>query len=150
MNSLSRGLVAFVVLFHLGAFVLEAVLWMEPVVYERVLGRLTDTTTIELREQALILRALFINQGFYNLFLASGGIAGFVGLARGHAAVGRALIQYMCLFALGAGLVLAASTRAYVGALLQATSAALALLTMYRSGARGSAREQDSGTKHPS
>jgi putative membrane protein len=130
MNPLSRGLVAFVVLFHLGAFVLEALLWMEPVVYERVLGRLTDTTTIGLRDQALVLRALFVNQGFYNLFLASAGIAGFVALARGQAAVGRALIQYMCLFALGAGLVLAASTHAYVGALLQATPAALALLTL--------------------
>jgi putative membrane protein len=129
---LARNLVLFVIAFHLAAFVLEACLWMQPSVYESVLGRLTAPNALSLRDQALVLRSLFVNQGFYNLFLAGAGISGLVLLKRGELAVGNTLIRYMCLFALGAGLVLAASTRAYVGAVLQAVPPAIVLLIVWR------------------
>jgi putative membrane protein len=132
MNRLTKPLVLFVVVFHLLVFVVEAFLWMRPGIHGIVLARLSDSLKVDPHEQALILKALFINQGFYNLFLAVAGIAGLALLKRGKAPAGYALIGYMCLSAAGAGLVLALSTTAYVGAFLQAAPAALALLGLAR------------------
>ena len=96
-----------------------------------MLERLTDTSSVALFDQALILKTLFVNQAFYNLFLAIAGIAGLAFLRRGDATVGTTLIAYLCLSAVGAGLVLAISTGAYVGALLQAGPPAVALVAMF-------------------
>lgn len=131
MSRLAKALVVFVIAFHLWAFVLEAFLWMRPAVHEPMLGRLTGTSSVALLDQALILKTLFVNQAFYNLFLAIAGIAGFAFLRRGDATVGRTLIAYLCLSAVGAGVVLALSTGAYVGALLQAGPPAVALIAMF-------------------
>jgi putative membrane protein len=133
MNSLVRVLVRFVVAFHLLVFVVETFLWMHPGVHEVVLNRLTDTTSVDPGHQALILRALFVNQGFYNLFLAIAGFSGLLLLRRENTAAGYALIGYMCCSAASAGLVLAFSTRLYVGAFLQAAPPAVALALMLRS-----------------
>lgn len=127
MSRLAKALVVFVIVFHLWAFVLEAFLWMRPAVHEPMLGRLTGASSVALHDQALILKTLFVNQAFYNLFLAIAGIAGLVFLRRGEATIGTTLIAYLCLSAVGAGLVLAVSTGAYVGALLQAGPPAVAL-----------------------
>jgi putative membrane protein len=132
MNRAARTLVLFVILFHLAAFVVEAFLWMRPAVHEAVLGRVTGTSSVALHDQALILKSLFVNQGFYNLFLAIAGIAGLAFLRRGDATIGTTLVAYMCLSAVGAGVVLAFSTGAYVGAFLQAVPAAVAIAAMFR------------------
>ena len=65
------------------------------------------------------------------LCLAVAGLAGLAFLRRGEAPVGRTLIGYMCLSAVGAGM-LFFSTHAYLGALLQAAPAAAVLVLMVR------------------
>ena len=131
MKRIATSLVVFVIVFHVAAFALEALLWMQPGVHEPVLRRLS-ISTLEVHDQALLLRAFFVNQGFYNLFLACAGVTGLVLVNREQRSAGYALIAYMCLTAFGAGVVLAMSTRAYVGAFLQAVPAACALLSMGR------------------
>ena len=131
MNNFTKALVLFVIIFHMGIFVAEALLWMRPGIYEFVLNRLANTTALDFHQQALVLRALFVSQGFYNLFLAIAGIAGLVLAGRGNAPAGNTLIVYMCLSALGAGVVLGTSTSATIGAILQAAPAALALALLF-------------------
>jgi len=123
--SVRSPLVVFVIVFHLVVFVVETFLWMQPGIYEFALGRLDAPVAVGLHDQALILESLFVNQGFYNLFLAIAGIVGLVAIRGGDARVGAALIAMMCLSALGAGIVLAFSTGAIIGALLQAGPAAV-------------------------
>ena len=130
MNRFATAMVLFVVIFHVAVFVVEALLWMHPGIHEFALHRLAIQTTLDLPGQALVLRAFFVNQGFYNLFLASAGIAGLAFLGRGNGPVGYTLIVYMCLSAVGAGLVLATSTPATIGAILQGVPAGLALAAM--------------------
>jgi uncharacterized membrane protein len=78
MTRWATGLVSFVILFHCAAFLLEACFWMQPSVHEAVLPRLTGLALPAAHEQARILEALFVSQGFYNLFLASAGMVGLV------------------------------------------------------------------------
>ncbi len=132
MNYAIRLLVSFVVVFHTAAFALEALLWMRPGVYEAILPRLSPLTAVDAHDQALILQVLFVNQGFYNLFLAGIGLVGLILMARGKIAAGRALIAALCLVAVGAGLVLLLTTQAYIGAALQAVPAAIALVLLRR------------------
>ena len=128
MRFLTFSLVAFVILFHVGAFVLESLLWIQPFVHEPILEKLRLGVNVSQYDQALILKKLFLNQGFYNLFLAFGGVAGLVLMGHGHSMAGKALVLYMCLFAVGAGLVLLFSVQAFTGAFLQGGVAALAAL----------------------
>jgi putative membrane protein len=133
MSRLAKALALFVILFHIIIFVAEAFLWMRPAFYEVALNRLNGASVLALDEQALALKAVFVNLGFYNLFLAIAGITGFYFLGRRNAPVGFVLMRFMCFFAIGAGIVLAVSTTAYVGAFLQAVPAAFALVLMSRS-----------------
>lgn len=131
MRTSSQAWVWVVVVFHFAVFVVEAFLWMQPKVHEAVLHRLTDSS-VPARDQALILRSVLINQGFYNLFLATAGFSGLRFVRNGHEIVGRTLAIYVCLSALAAGVVLASTTTAYIGACLQAVPAAVALITIAR------------------
>jgi putative membrane protein len=124
----TRALVLLVVVFHLMVWLAEAWLWMRPGIYELALARIAEPSALSLRDQASVLRTLFVNQGFYNLFLAGAGAVGLMLSSRGRAQAGQALMVYMCLTAVGAGAVLALTTRAYVGACLQALPAAFALV----------------------
>lgn len=130
MNLLTAIFSIITIVVHVLVFIVESVLWLNPVVHERVLGRLGSSFDLSLFEQAQILEALFFNQGFYNLFLALGGIAGWVLYKKGRTESGLVLIAYMCFFALGAGFVLALSTGAYAGAIVQGLPPLLALLGM--------------------
>jgi putative membrane protein len=132
MTLLSRALVLLVVIFHALIFVVESFFWMQPAVYQVALKRLSPLSSSSAHDQALVLKSVFINLGFYNLFLAIAGAAGVIVLALGHSTIGRTLIGYMCLSAVAAGLVLLFSTQAYIGALLQAAPAAAALALMAR------------------
>lgn len=51
------------------------------------------------------------NQGFYNLFLAAGPVAGLIADYAGHESVGRALVIYGCAFMAACGVVLFVSDR---------------------------------------
>jgi len=100
---LALAIVATVIaaLFHLVTFVMESVLWTRPAVWRRFgLGSQADADTIKL---------MALNQGFYNLFLALGAIAGIVAVGLGHRTVGVTLIAFATACMLGAGLVLAAT-----------------------------------------
>ena len=86
-------------LFHLVTFVMESVLWTRPAVWRRFgLRSQADADTIKL---------MALNQGFYNLFLALGAVAGIVTVGLGHRTVGVTLIAFATACMLGAGLVLA-------------------------------------------
>jgi putative membrane protein len=133
---MSRSLVlllVFVIIFHIVAFTGEVFLWMNPSVHEFILQKLDAPAGVGIHEQALILKTLFVNQGFYNLFVALGGIAGFWLRAKGFKAQGMALLAYMCVFAVGAGLVLFFTTSAYIGSVLQSVPAFIALILLYKS-----------------
>lgn len=127
-----RFLVVFVIFFHLVAFIGEVFLWMYPSVHEFSLKRLDVPVDVGLYEQALILKTLFVNQGFYNLFVACGGIIGLWMRVNGFKERGDVLLAYMCLFAVGAGVVLLFTTRAYIPGVLQSVPALIALILMYR------------------
>ncbi|MGH1352946.1 MAG: DUF1304 family protein [Methyloligellaceae bacterium] len=128
MKFITLILVLFVILFHIGVFVAESFLWMQPFIHEFAIEKLKAGVNVEVYDQALVLKKLFYNQGFYNLFLALGGVAGLIAMARGKVTTGCALIMYMCLFATGAGLILAISAQAYIGAFMQGGVAAMAFL----------------------
>lgn len=132
LNRLATSLVIFSIVFHFLVFLVEALLWMQPAIHEPVLTRLLHSELGSLHDQAQLLSAVLVNQGFYNLFLALAGTVGLVLQRRGHAAAGHALVVYMCLSAAAAGLVLACSTPAYLGAFFQGVPPALALLASKR------------------
>jgi putative membrane protein len=100
---LALAIVATIVaaLFHLVTFVMESVPWTRPAVWRRFgLRSQADADTIKL---------MAFNQGFYNLFLALGAVAGVVAVGLGHRTVGVTLMAFATACMLGAGLVLAAT-----------------------------------------
>jgi putative membrane protein len=93
--------IVFAVLFHVAAFVMESVLWTRPAVWRRFgLVSQADADTI---------KPMALNQGFYNLFLAVGAVAGVIAVGLGHRTVGITLMAFAAACMLGAGLVLAAT-----------------------------------------
>jgi putative membrane protein len=91
---------ALAIVFHLGAFSMESLLFTNDAVQARF-----NPTGDPLGEP---LRLFAFNQGFYNLFLALGCLAGLV-LHRTHRAVGHTLAAFTCLCMFGAGVVLVIS-----------------------------------------
>lgn len=131
LNRLTKALVVFVIIDFLMFFILEAIFWMQPFVHNLLLDWFNNPpASLSYDMHALVLKKLFINQGFYNLFIAVGGIAGLYQLKR-NKVVGYALILFTCFAAVGAGVVLAASSRAYLLAFLQAAPAAVAFCSIY-------------------
>jgi putative membrane protein len=102
MNLVAQIFAMVAVLFHITAFVLESVLFDRPSVQSFLLGR---------PEPAAGVRLWAFNQGFYNLFLAAGPVAGLIANYAGHEAVGRALVIYGCAFMAACGGVLFVSDR---------------------------------------
>lgn len=87
-------------LVHVLIFCMESILWTTPAVSARFR---------QSPERAQATQLLAFNQGFYNLFLALGTLAGLVAVVTGHPRVGWTLVYWNCAFMLGAALVLAAS-----------------------------------------
>ena len=116
---------------HLLAFVWESLLFRRPSVHEgifRIGG--SDVPAAHLWA---------FNVGFYNLFLASGAIAGVILWWAGQDTPGRTLVVYTCLFMFLAGIALAASDRlalsrqrgdGVVGALSQSAPPLVALISL--------------------
>lgn len=131
MDTRTKGLVYFVVAVHVMFFVLEAIFWMQPFVHTILLVFLDNPVPLDFPMQALTLKKLFINQGFYNLFIALAGVMGLHLLRQGQRSVGCALILFLCCAGAGAGLVLACSTKAYLLAFFQAVPAVIAAARVY-------------------
>jgi putative membrane protein len=102
MNVVAQVFTIIAVLFHVMAFVLESFLFGRPDVQTFMLGR---------PEPAPGVRLWAFNQGFYNLFLAAGPVAGLIDYHAGNVDVGRALVIYGCAFMAACGVVLFVSNR---------------------------------------
>ena len=131
LSRFTKALFIFVIIDFLLFFILEALFWMKPLVYNILLDMFNNQPAyLSYSMHALVLKKLFINQGFYNLFLALVGMAGLRYLPKNNAA-GYALIALVCFSAVGAGIVLAVTSKAYILAFLQAVPAAIVLLQVY-------------------
>lgn len=102
MNLVTQIFAIVAALFHVGTFVMESVLFGRPAVQRILVGR---------AEPAPGVRLWAFNQGFYNLFLAAGPIAGLIAYHAGNVDVGRALVIYGCAFMAACGVVLFVSNR---------------------------------------
>lgn len=131
LNNITKALVIFVIIDFLLFFILEAIFWMQPFVYNILLDMFNNPpASLDYSMHALVLKKLFINQGFYNLFLALGGVAGLYFINK-NKAVGYALVLFICFSAVGAGIVLACTSKAYILAFLQAVPAAIAFARIH-------------------
>ena len=101
----AAGLAALV---HVWIFVLESLRFHRPEVWRRF-GMRSEA-------DAAITRGFAFNQGFYNLFLAGGAIAGIVMVQVGNAVAGRAVLLFVCASMVLAGVVLVAYDRRFVRA----------------------------------
>ena len=107
-------------LVHVVIFGMESLLWSTP----QVRARFRQSP-----EQADATKLFAFNQGFYNLFLALGTLAGLVLVLIGRSRVGWTLVYWNCLFMLGAAVVLAGSAPAMRrGAVIQGAAPLLFLV----------------------
>ena len=102
MNLVTQIFAMIAALFGVTAFVLESFLFGRRSVQTFLLGK---------PEPAAGVRLWAFNQGFYNLFLAAGPVAGVVAYHLGYQSVGRALVIYGCAFMAGCGVILFVSDR---------------------------------------
>jgi putative membrane protein len=109
---------------HVLFFVLESVRFSQPETYRRFF--------VETQADAELLRPIFFNQGFYNLFLAIGATAGVVALNTGHAEAGRALILLACGSMAVAGIILLVTDRRFLrSGLVQAVPPLVAIALVF-------------------
>jgi len=95
-------------LIHAWFFTLESVLFERPTVFARF--------GLRSAQDAAIVRPMAFNQGFYNLFLAIGIVAGLGLVATGRVDAGRAVVLFACACMVGAGVVLLATNRRFLAA----------------------------------
>jgi putative membrane protein len=106
---------------HVLFFYAESVTFTRPATWRRF--------GLSTQEQAEIVRPMAFNQGFYNLFLALGIVAGLILVAAGQTDAGRAIVVFACACMVLAGVVLIATSRAMLrAALLQAVPPLLAIV----------------------
>ena len=119
LASLIFALVA--ALLHVYIFTMESITWTKPATWKRF--------SLTSQADAETTKPLAYNQGFYNLFLAVGALAGIVAVWAGAPLVGWTLVFSSCGSMLLAALVLAASGRKYLrAAVLQGTTPLLAVV----------------------
>ena len=106
--AIAAALVAALV--HAWFFVLESLWFMRPAVHRRF-GLATE-------DEARVVRSFAYNQGFYNLFLAVGAVAGVVLVTVGDAVAGRAVTLFACGSMIAAGIVLVTHNPAFLRAAL--------------------------------
>ncbi|TAM70611.1 MAG: DUF1304 domain-containing protein [Microbacteriaceae bacterium] len=95
---------------HVGIFLMESVGWTRPAVWKRF--------RVANQEAAETTKPLAYNQGFYNLFLATGAIVGVILFGFGMHDAGMALIVYTMASMALAALVLVTTGKGYIGAAL--------------------------------
>jgi len=109
---------------HVWFFVLESLTFARPTVWARF--------GLRSAEAAEAVRPMAFNQGFYNLFLATGAVGGLLLVASGHELAGRAIVLFACACMLGAGIVLGASNRRLAAAAaLQAVPPLIAIVAAF-------------------
>ncbi|PJZ70406.1 hypothetical protein CH373_04855 [Leptospira perolatii] len=96
----ARILAALVGLLHVWIFIMESILWMRPAIYRRF--GVSDSKSAE------AMKSIFLNQGFYNLFLAIGALYGAIFFEL-HVTYAPAIMMFACLSVFGAGTVLLVS-----------------------------------------
>ncbi|MBL8018914.1 MAG: DUF1304 domain-containing protein [Leptospirales bacterium] len=102
MEIASRIFAALAGFLHIWIFIMESVLWLRPAIHRRF--GVTDI------KQAELMKNVFYNQGFYNLFLAIGVLYG-VFFFNVHPGFAPPIMFYGCLCIVGAGLALLSSRR---------------------------------------
>jgi putative membrane protein len=108
-------------LLHIVIFVMESVLFTRPTIWRRFL--------VESQRDADTIRPWALNQGFYNLFLASGALGGVVAAWAGADTAGTAIALYACACMIAAAVVLLATDRRMLrAAAVQAGPALVAVL----------------------
>jgi putative membrane protein len=103
VNIVSQIAVLVAGLIHIMIFVLESVLFSRAQIHAGTFG--------VARDDLPAVRPWAFNQGFYNLFLAVGGVAGLIAVQAGSPDAGRALVVLACGSMLGAAAVLLATNR---------------------------------------
>ena len=113
MPALAQAAALLAALIHVFFFLLESLLFERPDVWRRF--------GLASAEQAAIVRPMAFNQGFYNLFLALGVLAGLFLIAAGNQVAGKAIVIASCAAMVGAGAVLFGTNRRFlVSAVIQA------------------------------
>ncbi|MEV7605936.1 DUF1304 domain-containing protein [Paenarthrobacter sp. NPDC089322] len=108
-------------LLHVYIFTMESITWTRPATWKRF--------SLTSQADAETTKPLAYNQGFYNLFLAIGALAGIVAIWSGAPQVGWTLVFSSCGSMLLAALVLAASGKKYLrAAALQGTTPLIAVV----------------------
>ena len=95
-------------LLHVGFFYLESIVFSRPTVWARF--------HIASQADADIVKPMALNQGFYNLFLGLGIVAGLVLSATGAEIAGTAIVLFACSCMVLAGIVLLATDRRFLSA----------------------------------
>ncbi len=95
-------------LLHVGFFYMESIVFTRPAVWARF--------HIGSQEQADIVKPMALNQGFYNLFLGLGIVAGLVLIATGAEIAGTAIVLFSCACMVLAGIVLLATDQRFTTA----------------------------------
>lgn len=119
MSIALRVFLGLMVLFHLLAFIGEAILWSNPGFQAALLPRLNPDSSMDPVDEGAALTTLFINQGFYNLMIAVGAVIALRLGLRNDMAPALVLAGYLGAFVLVAGIVLGTTTSAVAGAILQ-------------------------------
>lgn len=120
MNTFAQVFAVLAGLIHVAIFAMEALLFRRPAVHRLFGTRAADVAAI---------RPWAFNQGWYNLFLAVGAIAGVVVAHAGDPLVGRTLALFSCACMLAAAAVLILSDRRMArGALIQGTAPLIAMI----------------------
>ncbi len=124
MSAISQIAAILAGLIHLYIFYLEAVAFSKPAIYRRFM--------IADEKEALTVAPWAFNQGFYNLFLAIGTIAGAIVWMAGRPHQGRSLVGFGCACMLAAALVLVGTNRKMARAsVLQGLLPLVALATLW-------------------
>jgi len=106
---------------HVFFFVLESLRFSRPETWRRF--------NVESQRDADLLRPMAFNQGFYNLFLAIGAVAGIGAVVMGNTEIGRTLVLFTCGSMALAGVVLVVTDRRLIGsAFIQSTAPVVAIL----------------------
>lgn len=108
MSPLAQFAALVAALMHVGFFYLESIVWSRPTVWARF--------RVASQADADIIRPMALNQGFYNLFLGLGIIAGLVLIAAGQVTAGTAIVLFACSCMVLAGVVLLATDRRFLSA----------------------------------
>ncbi|NOJ93340.1 DUF1304 domain-containing protein [Corallococcus sp. CA049B] len=120
MSPLAQVFAVIAALIHVLFFVLESIVFSRPKVWKRF--------GLKSQADADVVKPMALNQGFYNLFLAVGVLAGVVLVHTGAVASGVAAVVFGCACMLLAALVLVGSNRKFLKAsLVQGALPALAI-----------------------